>query len=431
MIWDENQNQKKKKMKNEKLDKTDTTNDTKRKSVKNECNHTGKKLYGRCKLCWQNEFIQKSIKIHNDVYGYDSVEYTDSQMKVKIFCKKCNQFFKQSPNAHLSGKGCNKCGNNTLKSLNEFIKQCNHVHGENEFDYSSVIYLKNDIKVNIKCNRCNNIFSQTPTAHLKCKKCPVCKKLNKNSEMSNNPRKITEKKFLNRVKKLYGNKFVFLEKYIDYNAEIKIRCNDCGNIFIKSPTQLINGGNCKPCHFNKLSNLFKKSKDIFVNQAMGIHGKNRYDYSLFEYKNSKTKSKIKCNKCNLVFYQAAEKHLSGRGCSYCKNSLGETKIRVFLENNNIYYTTQKTYDDLVGTGGGKLKFDFYIPTKNLLIEFDGQQHFTQGFFKGIKITKCEFEKLKKHDIIKNEYAKKYGVDLLRISYFDKDKIPEILTEKLL
>ena len=82
--------------------------------------------------------------------------------------------------------------------------------------------------------------------------------------------------------------------------------------------------------------------------------------------------------------------------------------------------------DLLGNKFGKLRFDFFIEKHNLLIEYDGQQH-----FKPIKQFGGE-EYLKQliiHDNIKNEYAMKNKINLLRISYSEIKNINWILTNE--
>ena len=54
------------------------------------------------------EFIKRSIEKHINKYNYSKVEYVNSKYKVIITCKKHGDF-KQTPNEHLSGKGCPKC----------------------------------------------------------------------------------------------------------------------------------------------------------------------------------------------------------------------------------------------------------------------------------------------------------------------------------
>lgn len=60
---------------------------------------------------------------------------------------------------------------------------------------------------------------------------------------------------------------------------------------------------------NKNEHIIKRFKDV--------HG-DRYDYSLVEYKNSKTKVKIICKEHG-VFEQTPEKHCSKQGCPKCNN----------------------------------------------------------------------------------------------------------------
>ena len=67
-----------------------------------------------------------------------------------------------------------------------------------------------------------------------------------------------------------------------------------------------------------------KTTEIFINQAKSIHG-NLYDYSLTNYKNSKTKIKIICEKHGL-FEQHPHHHLSGKKCYMCVGKGKTTEI---------------------------------------------------------------------------------------------------------
>jgi hypothetical protein len=75
------------------------------------------------------------------------------------------------------------------------------------------------------------------------------------------------------------------------------------------------------------------------------------------------------------------------------------------------------FDDCLSPKGFLLRFDFYMKTANLLIEADGLQHEMgryddTGYF-------ADAEYRKKCDDIKDEYAKKIGVRLVRIPYVGK------------
>jgi len=83
---------------------------------------------------------------------------------------------------------------------------------------------------------------------------------------------------------------------------------------------------------------------------------------------------------------------------------------------------------LVGVGGKPLVFDFYIPSHNLLIEYDGEQHLRKGYFNRRLISDKSFMSLQEHDRRKNQYAKKNNIKLLRIPHTKADKIPIILSK---
>lgn len=61
-------------------------------------------------------------------------------------------------------------------------------------------------------------------------------------------------------------------------------------------------------------------------------------------------------------------------------SLGEEKINKILIENNINFESQKTFPDLYGKNKHPYFFDFYLSDYNILIEYDGIQHFqyTEG-----------------------------------------------------
>ena len=74
-----------------------------------------------------------------------------------------------------------------------------------------------------------------------------------------------------------------------------------------------------------------------------------------------------------------------------------------------------------------MPFDFYLPDYNLLIEFDGIQHYEiRGHFGGYD----GFVDTKIRDTIKNIYCKDNNIDLLRIPYWDYKNIENILVNKL-
>jgi len=141
-------------------------------------------------LLTNDEFINKSIKIHCNKYDYSKTSYTKNGEKLEIICRKCNQSFFQIANDHLSGHGCSMC-TKTKKLTNEvFIAKCKEVH-MNKYDYAKVDYKSYKHKVLIKCNRCGIEFSQFPAHHMRGSDCPECVKFQRKSKV--------EEDFLNYI----------------------------------------------------------------------------------------------------------------------------------------------------------------------------------------------------------------------------------------
>jgi very-short-patch-repair endonuclease len=132
------------------------------------------------------------------------------------------------------------------------------------------------------------------------------------------------------------------------------------------------------------------------------------------------KIKIICPKHG-EFYQTPRNHKNNHGCPICNTSKGEKKIREFLINKNIYFTQQYRFIDCKNIL--PLPFDFYLPKKNICIEYDGKQHFD-------KKSKYYSENLLKNDNIKNIYCKNNKIKLIRISYKKFKNIYNVLSEVL-
>ena len=106
----------------------------------------------------------------------------------------------------------------------------------------------------------------------------------------------------------------------------------------------------------------------------------------------------------------------GAGCPYLTIYKGEEYIKQYLQKNNITFTQQQKFHNLIGTGGGQLSYDFSIPSKkygHVLIEYNGIQHYESSeFFGGDE----QLKKQKEHDKLKKEYAKKHGYKLIVVKY---------------
>ena len=82
------------------------------------CCHPKRKI--RRRNLTTNEFIEKAKRVHGNIYDYSETEYVNYRKKVIITCKTHGNFL-QSPENHLYGKGCPKCGNHFSKYEDEII----------------------------------------------------------------------------------------------------------------------------------------------------------------------------------------------------------------------------------------------------------------------------------------------------------------------
>lgn len=106
-------------------------------------------------------------------------------------------------------------------------------------------------------------------------------------------------------------------------------------------------------------------------------------------------------------------------------SLGEKFIENFLINNNLDYEIEKKYSDLKDKGF--LRYDFYIPKLNLLIEHHGFQHFNKNEI-------WYSEDLIKRDKIKYDYATEHNINIIYFTIFkkcyeDNGYFTEVLTDE--
>ena len=123
------------------------------------------------------------------------------------------------------------------------------------------------------------------------------------------------------------------------------------------------------------------------------------------------------------------KHQKYHSCG-CIRSKGEQLLQKLLEENNINFQKEYIFNDLTGLKGGSLRFDFaiFIDGKlDRLIEFQGEQHYTNNEFLNWGEYTIQHDKIKKHYCLKN------NIPLICIPYWKRDtlKIEDILTNHYL
>lgn len=218
---------------------------------------------------------------------------------------------------------------------------------------------------------------------------------------------------------------IYVDKYIkDQETWIVFRCRahfDKGDQHISWYHLKACAVGCAFC-----TGRYKTTQD-FINEMQYI---NPNIEIVGEYTGSENPIGCKCKICQYEWTPIGRSLKYGHGCPACASSKGERAIKQFLDNNHIKHTTQKSFDDC--TYKGKLKFDFYLIEYNILIEFDGIQHFQPVDFanKGQEWANKQFKLNQIRDKIKNNYCEDHNIKLIRVPYWELNNIITILTSEL-
>lgn len=247
---------------------------------------------------------------------------------------------------------------------------------------------------------------------------------------------------IDQSENLVGQQFGFLtvlERDYNYAKEHNItsgvywKCKCiCNNITTVRASALKNNDTTS-CGCKKFETIRSKQMNNITGQHFGklLAIKPDFDYAKRTgIKNSGNTIYWECLcDCGQVCIKSYNDLVRGKAinCPNCTvKSKGENQIKTILIENNIPFVYNKEYfKDLLGDKG-LLRYDFILLDNNIpyrLIEFDGLQHYQSiGYFGGQE----RFQLQKKYDNIKNEYAKKHNIPLVRIPYTEKNITLDIL-----
>ncbi len=238
------------------------------------------------------------------------------------------------------------------------------------------------------------------------------KSLNRKSEKS--------KDFVEKSKIKHNNKYNYdLVIYDNCRTKVKIICPVHGEFEQTPSAHLYAGSGCEKCarDTHKLNILAEER----IDNLKRIHN-NKYEYYDLNIQNSYIN--IYC-KNHGTFSQYLYYHEYGHGCSLCNStSRGENSIISYLDKKNILYKKEYTFEDCKRKK--RLKFDFYLEKYNIIIEYDGEHHFSENKYFGINNLKY----ISTNDEIKNLYCTRNNIKLIRIPYWRYDDIESILESEI-
>ena len=302
--------------------------------------------------------------------------------------------------------------NTIMKSdkLNKFIARSHAVHGD-KYDYTNVVYVDVDTKVEIKCVQHNHTFWQSPYNHANGRLgCVHCFNALKRQNYSQ-----SQEEFITKSVCVHGDKYDYsLVEYVNNATKVKLKC-DVHGVFEISPSNHYHGKQgCSKC--GRLNSARSRStpQQVWINKASQLH-KNYYDYSQVKYVNGTTKVTIICPEHGSFKSTPGDHLYSAAGCPTCNSSKGEKLVENLLISLNITYVKQYSFAKC--RNKFPLKFDFWLPDYNMCIEYQGKQHYEPvQFSKGHTTYLEDFERGKINDQIKQDYCANNNITLIEVPH---------------
>lgn len=258
------------------------------------------------------------------------------------------------------------------KSQEQFISELQIALGNKNYDFSKAKYVNRNTKVCVICNevdvlgRKHGEFWAQPKHLLKGHGCPRCAH-----------RYLTTEEVVAMAKNVHGDRYDYsLLEYHNNNSErLPIIChekdengNEHGS-FSPVWSSHLTGVGCPKCNGG-----VRYDKEMFVKRASEVHG-SKYHYDKFIYKNANTCGIITCPRHG-DFLQTPYLHINrGFGCPKCKSSKLEAMMQFALDKFKLPYQKNVKVEAL-----GRQTIDFFIPSKNLYIECQGEQHYAPTKF---------------------------------------------------
>ncbi len=202
--------------------------------------------------------------------------------------------------------------------------------------------------------------------------------------------------------KLSGTGIKRIGEYIGMNVKCEFMCLCDGYKWFDTPANVLTK------YINKIKPK-RKLNDVEIDKRLANRKTKRYGNMT-----SDRRCVFKCDICDNIWETDVYDVLRGSDCPLCKYSKNEKKVKILLEKYNIYFE----YHKMLRFNDRKYYVDFYIPDKNIIIEYNGIQHYKPTTFGGItnKEANLTFIKQQKRDNELRQYCKENNIILLEIKY---------------
>lgn len=345
-------------------------------------------------------------------------DYINTNTNIKVKCSCGNIFYKKLKIMNVKGfYMCNECIQKIL-TASQTMPYRELKRKVEDVGYELLTLEEEYTRASDKCKlRCKqgHEYSQIPydlfSGH-ECKTCATEKVMNK-----------LRLSFEDVKKEVHKRGFILLSTtYSGVSKPMKVKCKKCNYVFHPTLHNLKIGTGCPKCYDaqrskhliipyeERLSYVKSFGFDIITPKEHYIDGEHHVD--------------LLCDERH-IYSTRLHDFYTGNRCPYCKKSKGEVKVASVLNNLNVDYKEQHIFDDCKFYR--HLPFDFYLPKYNILIEYDGKQHFILNSF-GKDM--WHFVDIKIRDTVKDVYCKNNNITLIRIPYWEFDNIENILMEEI-
>lgn len=336
------------------------------------------------------------------------LEYIEAKKPATVKCLDCGKEYSVERGENLLRKNkaciCSNCFRK-IEKYNNFVNKLKNNFPQEKLSVEN--FIDRLSPCDIICNTCGNKIHYSSALNVLEKKvfCRICHPA-KEAE-----RNITKQNFRDF---LVNHKEWLLQDDLDdiksTQYTVACKCLHCGRINHKTMYDYMRGRKCLCQTITE-----PKTQEVFESCL-------EKDYELLSsYSNIYGKVKIRHKNCGFVYETTARNCWKGRGkCPRCsrKESTGEKQIATFLDKAKIDYIREYP----IRINSHTLRVDFYIPSKNLYIEYQGIQHYKPiAYFGGQE----RFIKQQEYDKYKRDYLQD---NLIIISY--KENPEKVLKEKL-
>lgn len=324
---------------------------------------------------------------------------------------------------------------NQNRTKDMFISELQDIYGD-LYDYSSVIYKNRKTKVTLFCKKHSLSFQRTPANLLKGYGCPCC-----NKELGRTYKNTVEVAYIPERRNLRWDTDRFIKESEYIFGKGTFDYSKCHYVNSKTPVTLIHVSTGKefsvrptehlrhPAYRDNESKYYEGTTDeqkIYYYADCVRRELTSKVYIPMQHVESYKRFKCICPIHGEFFTDLINIH-KGVGCPDCTpkgESLGERAVRRYLQQKGIEYIQEytirdKRYFDTFA------RIDFYVPGKNMFIEFQGEQHYNIAVSK-ITHNSRRWQQQKKRDNHLRAYSESKGISLVEIPYTYRNNVSVFL-----